>query len=301
MAKSKKTVVVDYLWDKLRADGRTVATFKDVSDAIRDCNEKFGLGLSANNPANFMKDLLRGSSASANWPERLTGMKITGRQLKGENRIFEFVDFVPGQLEPFPNPFEPCGDETAIVLQSVSLPLATKSLGRSDESWLVQVAVHLRVLESHFATNSSLNVLELTHLQVGVKLGRSEIDSIFLAVIEDGVRRFNALVTCEAKQARDPILGDQIVQQVRDALDSAQRLQMEIDLVVPIAIKALAQKAAIYVVEFEPWTAEEASAEESDLKQLVASSTAVYELKPPVPGVGYNPPLRGRRASKPSV
>ena len=301
MAKSKKTLVIDHLWDVLSSDGRRIATFDDVSAAIRYCNDKYNLGLSANNPANFMKDLLRGPSASANWPERLVRLRISGRQLKGENRIFEFIDYAPHQTEPFPNPFEPTGAEEAILLQSISLPLTTKSLGRADESWLVQVAVHLRVLESHFATISSLNVVELTHLQVGVKLGRSEIDSIFFAVIDEDGARLNALVTCEAKQSRDPILGDQIVQQVRDAFESAQRLQMDISLVVPIAIKALAPRGAVYLVEFEAWTALEASAHEGNLKELVASNTAIYELRPAVPGVGFNPPLRGKKPSKPAI
>lgn len=301
MAKSKKTVVIDHLWDVLSAEERRIATIKDVGDAIRHCNKLHDLGLSENNPANFMKDLLRGSSASENWPARLADMRITGRQVKGENRVFEFVDYAPDQTEPFPNPFEPLGDENQVILQSVSLPLTTKSLGRADESWLVQVAVNLRVLESHFATSSPLNVVELTHLQVGVKLGRSEIDSIFLAVIQDDERRFNALVTCEAKQARDPILGDQIVQQVRDAFGSAQRLQMDVSLVVPIAVKALAQKGSIYLVEFEPWMAEEAGADEANLKELTVSTRALYELRPPVPGVGYNPPLRAKKPKKPKV
>jgi hypothetical protein len=294
--------VIDHLWDRLNSENRSIATFEDVSEAIKHCNATLGLGLSANNPANFMKDLLRGSSASENWPGRLAALRITGRQIKGENRIFEFVPYAEGQTEPFPNPFEPSGLESWVVVQSVSLPLTTKSLGRSDESWLVQVAVNLRVLESHFATNSRLKVVELTHLQVGVKLGRSEIDSIFFAVVEkDDLTRINALVTCEAKQSRDPILGDQIVQQVCDAFDSSQRLQMDVALIVPVAVKALAQTGAIYLVEFEPWTADEATTAEGELKELIVSSAGIYELRPPVPGVGYNPALQTRRARKPKI
>jgi hypothetical protein len=135
-----------------------------------------------------------------------------------------------------------------------------------------------------------------------VKLGRSEIDSIFFAVVEkDDLTRINALVTCEAKQSRDPILGDQIVQQVCDAFDSSQRLQMDVALIVPVAVKALAQTGAIYLVEFEPWTADEATTAEGELKELIVSFAGIYELRPPVPGVGYNPALQTRRARKPKI
>lgn len=287
---SQKTVVVDYLWDVLSATGRSVATFEDVGSAIRHCNKQFGNNLKSDNPANFMKDLLRGGNASKNWPTRLAGKKITGRQVTGENRIFEFIPFAEGQLEAFPNPFEPTGSEPEYVVQSVSIPLATKSLGRQDESWLIQVAVQLRVLETHFSTLSSSNLIELTHLQMGIKLNRTEIDSLFLAVLsvaED--RRINALVTCEAKQQKDPILADQIVQQVVSAYASVKNLDLNIESIIPVALKSLKDRAAIYVAEFEPWSAIEAQAAEADRKELVVGSSGVYRLHPPVPGIGFTP------------
>ena len=255
---SQKTVVVDHLWDVLSESGRTVATFKDVGDAIRFCNKNHNNTLKADNPANFMKDLLRGGHASRNWPERLKSLKITGRQVTGEERIFEFIHYPEGQAEPFPNPFEPTGSEIEIVIQSLSIPLATKSLGRQDESWLVQVAVQLRVLETHFANLSDVGVIEVTHLQTGVKLNRTEIDSLYLAIVAigDGAR-VNALVTCEAKQQKDPILESQIVQQVASAYASVKSLDLNIDLVIPVALKSLKGKASIYVAEFEPWTSDE--------------------------------------------
>jgi hypothetical protein len=299
---SQKTAVVDHLWDVLQAEGDLrPLTFDDVKAAIIYCNQKFGTNLSSSNPANFMKDLLRGRNASENWPPRLTGLRIAGRQVKGENRIFEFVHYDEGQQEPFPSHFDPQGDEVPILLQSVSLPLATKSLGRVDESWLVQVAVNLRVLEAHFANKSELDIQEVTHLQVGVKLGKSEIDSLFLAVVQgnDG-RRFNALVTCEAKQARDTILADQIVQQIVSANTSVQRVNLGIEMIIPVAIKAV-MGGCIYVVEFEPWSPADASANEDELKSLEVHSTGLYQLRPPVPGVGYQPSLAKRAPRKPKV
>jgi hypothetical protein len=274
----------------LSAEDRTTATFDDVREAIKFCNDKFGNTLKTDNPANFMKDLLRGGNASLNWPERLKQLKITGRQVTGEDRIFEFVRYPEGQTDPFPNPFEPQGSEQELVIQSVSMPLATKSLGRTDESWLIQVAVQLKVLETHFASLSAAGVVELTHLQTGVKLNRTEIDSLFLAVTDrpEG-NRTHALVTCEAKQQKDPILGSQVIEQIASAYSSVKNLDLQIASVIPVALKALKNRAAIYVAEFEPWTADEAAADESDRKELVVSCSAVYRLSPPVPGVGYIP------------
>ena len=299
---SQKTVVVDHLWDVLSKQGRTVATFDDVGAAIRHCNATLGNTLKADNLANFMKDLLRGGNASKNWPIRLSEMRITGRQVTGDDRVFEFIPFDDGQAEAFPNPFEPSGTETEFVIQSISIPLTTKSLGRQDESWLIQVAVQLRVLETHFASVSSLQVVELTHLQTGIKLNRTEIDSLFLAVLrsDKGVS-FNALVTCEAKQQKDPILADQIVQQVVSAYSSIKKLDLSIDLVIPVALKSLKGRAAVYVAEFEPWTPSEAEMDEGSRKELVVGCSGVYRLHPPVPGIGFMPPRARRLATKPKI
>lgn len=295
---SKKTPVVEYLFEKLAAEGRNVALFEDVANAIRYFKENKGLDLSDNNPANFMKDLLRGMNASSNWPDSLTQKRITGRQQTGEGRIFEFVPFKDDQTEPFPNPFEPTGNEQEFVVQSLSLPLATKSLGRNDESWLIQVSVWLRILETHFARSASLRLLEIAHLQNGIKLNRSEIDALFLGVEDDDGGRSNVLITCEAKQQKDPILGDQIVQQIASAFGTVSGSSLEISRVIPTAIKALKGTGSIYLAEFEPWTIEEASVPESDRKELVVARSAIYRLVPPVPGIGFSTPKR-KKATKP--
>ncbi len=290
---SDKTVVIERIWQDLQAEGlgRMVVCFDDVTSAINSCNVIDGKRRSAKNPANFMKDLLRGNNASKNWPASLAAQKITGRQVTGIDRIFEFIPFGVGQVEPFPNPFEASGLEKEFVIQSVSLPITTKKLGRQDEAWLIQVAVQLRLLETHFATVSAQKIIELTHLQTNVKLNRAEIDGLFLAVMsDDNGHSFNALVTCEAKQQKDPILGDQIIQQVASAYASVRGLDMSVELFIPIAIKALKDRSSVYVAEFEPWTVAEASAAEEHRKELVVGCSAVYRVEPPVPGIGYNPP-----------
>lgn len=287
---SKKTPVVEYLFEKLSADGRTVALFDDVASAIRLFKDERGLVLSDNNPANFMKDLLRGMHASSNWPSSLTSKRITAKQQTGEGRIFEFVPFLDSQSEAFPNPFEPTGAEEEFIIQSLSLPQTTKSLGRADESWLIQVSVWLRVLETHFARASECKLIEVSHLQNGIKLNRTEIDALFLGVqADESGNRSNVLITCEAKQQKDPILGDQIVRQVASALQSTNHSSLNISTIIPTAIKAVKDRGAIYLAEFEPWSIEEASVIEVERKDLVVSQSAIYRLIPPVPGIGFKP------------
>jgi hypothetical protein len=304
VARSEKTLVIQRIWEVLQSEipPRRVALKIDVQEAIRWCAENRGTKLDDGNAPNFMKDFLRGERSSDNWPRELADLRISGRQVIGDQRVMEFIDYKEGQDEPFPPDVEPDPNMEPVSLQSVSLPLATKSLGRTDESWLIQVAVNLRVLEQHFALQSPLKVREVTHLQVAVKLGgRSEIDSLFLAVVELDGENVNALVTCEAKQGRDRILKDQIVQQVVAAHAMVARLGLSVSIVIPVAIKAVPPKGDIFIAEFEHWTKEDTSAAEADLKSLELVSSALYRLTPPVTGVGYNPPAKRRKAAKPAV
>ena len=73
---SDKTLVIEHLfkkrWDaKNQRLRRTLVTQDDVVDAISFCNEQDGKGRSARNPANFMKDVVRGINASKHWPQLL--------------------------------------------------------------------------------------------------------------------------------------------------------------------------------------------------------------------------------------
>jgi hypothetical protein len=292
---SDKTVVVERIWQKLKDEGqgRTVVFFEDVTEAISLCNAADGKNRSVKNPANFMKDLVRKDSASANWPKSLCEQKIGGRQRVGANRVFEFEHYVEGQTEPFPNRYYPSDGMEADCLQSLSLPLASKALGRKDESWLIQVAVSLFLLEQHFATRSSLAIRELVHLQTGVKLANSEIDGLFRAVIEDDGQRKDVLITCEAKQKGERILEHQIVEQVvaayRSVKASVPPEELALTYIVPVALKAVGDEGAVYVAEFEPWTPADASTDEEHLKELKLASEGLYRLVPPVPGIGFQP------------
>ena len=161
-------------------------------------------------------------------------------------------------------------------IQSVSLPLASRKLGRAEETWLTQVLVRLHVIETHLSVYSRLDLDEVDHLQMGMKLRRTEVDSVYLAHGSGGDRE-SFLVTCEAKGRTDDILIDQVIQQTR----SAAGLRVRFDYVLPMAAKVV-RETGIYVVEFE--AVERSLA--ADVADLTVASEAVYTLSPPVPGIG---------------
>jgi hypothetical protein len=294
---SEKTPVIEYLWEMLQTEGtgRTIVYSDDVVKAIQHCKQVLAIKLSTGNPANFMKDVVRADNASDFWPKSLTAKKIGGRQRTGNRRVLEFVLFAPGQTEPFPDRYTPGPNLQAIPLQSINLPLTSKSLGRKDESWLIQVAVNLRVIEQHLAVNSKLDVIEVSHLQNSVKLGKSEVDSLFLATLakNDG-KLAKALITCEAKQEGQRVLDHQIVDQIVAANRSIKNLDLGIELIVPIAMKAIPPSGRIYIAEFVAWTPAETEVKEEDLGELNLASEGLYELKPPVPGIGHSSPKKKR-------
>lgn len=301
---SDKSVVIERIWDVLQAEGNGRATvfFQDVIDAIAHCNKADQKARSAKNPANFMKDLVRSDNASRNWPAKLAKLRIGARQRVGSDRVFQFQPYSEDQTEPFPNVHMPTPGMVPAVLQSLSLPLASKALGRRDESWLIQVVVALHVLEHHFARHSNLGAIELVHLQTGVKLSGSEVDGLFRATAQRGGKREHLLITCEAKQQGERILEHQIVEQIgaayKSVRDSVREEELTIAAVVPVAIKAIPPHGDIYVVEFQPWSPSEAAAAESATKDLTPASVGLYRLVPPVPGIGYKSAGTGKSKKK---
>ncbi|MBP6677452.1 MAG: hypothetical protein KA156_00030 [Paracoccus sp.] len=247
----------------------------DVAQAIRECNDLYGATLSDRNPANFMKDLLRGANASSNWPTSVAARHFTAVQRTGDGECFEFIPYRPGQTEPFPDAFGVREDAPRYPVQSISIPLVTKSLGRSDETWLVQTAINLRVVETHFAVASAFPILELAHLQMGIKLRSTEIDALFLGKTGDPQRPESVLITCEAKQAKDPLIQSQIINQVRAAFAEA-----EVDTVIPIGLRTI-KGVGFYLTEFAAVRRADADA----LDELTLASDAIYELHPPVKGI----------------
>jgi hypothetical protein len=189
--------------------------------------------------------------------------------------VFEFVPYAPDQIEPFPDRFGHHNGVWRHQIQSVSMPLASKELGRDDETYLIQVAVKLAVVETHFALRSPLNIVELNHLQIGIKLRLCELDSLFAAsyVDENGLLK-RLVITAEAKKKNQRILEDQVVRQVHAAFG-----ETNVDLVVPIAMTA--SGGGIYIAEFKAVPRQ--GYESFDVLEL--ETEALYELVPSVKGI----------------
>ncbi len=283
-----KTLVIRRIFDA-RYDPESgeianpIVTLEEVTEAIREGNAELSRSqqLSARNPANFFKDFIRNTArANENWPNEVLEKGYTAKQRTGGNACFEFVALKREQAVPFP-PTVPVITEVTPRhrIQSASLPLASRRLGRNDEPWLIQVATRLRIIETHLTLESGIDILHIDHLQMSVKLRHSEIDAIFLAVEDLGETRLREiLVTCEAKTRADDILPDQILAQVK-AVFGQPRLDQE--LVLPIAIKAIGE-SQVYLVEFETVRRGEAES----VMELSVATSAVYELVPAVPGIG---------------
>lgn len=274
---SAKTKVIEYLYD-LHLDTesgtlkKTTMSLSDVADAIRACNGIDGMKRSDRNPANFIKDLVRKTTANEFWPARLTALRITGAQRTGKGDSFEFVKFKDDQEEPFPDFFQPGTDVKVVNIQTVTIPIASKTLGRADEAWLVQVAVKLSLVEQLLATESSLPVTQVTHLQMNVKLRSAEIDSLYLVELEnEGL----VLATCEAKANKERLLPDQIVAQVKGAFKSTGA-----NMVIPMAMRSV-PAVGVHVMQFEPVRRENFE----EFSELSLAHEVLFCLRPAIKGI----------------
>lgn len=143
----------------------------------------------------------------------------------------------------------------------------------------MQVLVRLRVIESHLALFSARDFEQIDHLQMSVKLRGAEIDALYLGIERLGPRLTSeVIICCEAKGRRDDILEDQVLQQTKAVFGMPAVTQ---NIVIPMAIKAL-RPSEVHVVEFDAVS----RAEVSSTTSLTVASEAVFELIPPVPGIG---------------
>lgn len=284
MAKSQKTIVIEHLFT-LRYDPETktlnnpVVTAEDLQKAKKYCNDYLGATIKLDsNPFNFMKDIVRGKSADKIWPQSVKDLGFVGEQVTGDGKVFEFIPFRP-ESYGFETNYTPSDKTPCFPVQSLSLPLASKELGRTDESWLLQVAVNLRILETHFAVGDSqqFDALELNHLQMDIKLRKVQIDALFLAKCEtnDEIPSGSIMITVEAKQGNQRILTEQIARQVRAAFESTSA-----DVVLPTAIAAIKNKG-IYLVEFKAVRRDQAAT----FNELIFHRDAMYNLLPAVKGI----------------
>jgi hypothetical protein len=285
--RSSKTQIIEAIfnarWNQQTQQlNNPIVTLQEVASAIRDFSHKDAeLQLSANNPANFFKDLTRNRErANINWPESVFKRGFTARQLTGGGLCFEFIKAAQGQTEPFPLSIAAPSDTTPRQrITSVVLPAASR--GRADEPWLLQIVVRLRIVETHMALFSPRRsrLLQVDHLQNSVKLRKSEIDAIFLGLEEDDhgqSRQF--LITCEVKQRREDFSDAQLLRQPIAAFETDTVKQ---NIVVPIGIRAIGP-SQIHLIEFSAILREDAGT----TTLLTKASDAVYSLEPPVPGIG---------------
>lgn len=247
------------------------------------------------NPYAFMKDFLRSRNRNENWPAEILEAGFTARQVTGRGRVFEFIRVPPGQTKPFPLTVPtPPADAIAHKISSVSLPLASRRLGRTDEPWLVQVSVRLHIVESYFALFSSrkADIRQVDHLQNALKLRRTEIDSLFLGIEETAPNVFQEfMITCEAKHVGEDIIVEQVLQQVKAVFRLENITQA---FVVPLALKSISP-SRIHIVEFGIVQRDGAD----DLETLSIANHAIFDLVPPVPGIGIRSGSRKPKQAKP--
>lgn len=283
---SYKTEVIENIFRKRfdeanRIISETIVTLDDVSDGIAANNLDHGTTHSTNNPANFFKDFIRvRRRANANWPDTVLKAGYSARQLTEGGACFEFAVLAEGQIEAFPpvNFAQPSETTPKYQIESVSLPLASRRLGRKDEPWMIQVIARLRIVESHFSLSSGRAVKQLDLLQLNVKLSGTEIDALFLAQEEIGNEQYEeVIITCEAKVGRDDILEEQILNQAKAPFRMKQVKQ---DRVIPLAVKCVAP-STIFVVEFNELTREG----HEEVESLSVAAESLFEIRPPVPGI----------------
>lgn len=305
MPPSEKPKVIEYLWNRVQSGDFPdwIIRSDDIVDAIEATDAK----LSTKNPANFLKDIIRHDNASATWPESLRTQGITARQRYGSTRVFQFHEYANGQSEPFPNRFFPTPATPQHLMQTASMSFVARQLGRSEETWITQIAVYLRLIETQLCIFSPMQqrVRDVTHLQMRMKT-QPEIDAVYVASFGqdetmESQTSLYLLVTCEAKEIGQRILEDQIKEQVAKAMEVTGIVETpNINGVKPMAVKVVnfpfntGLERGIYVVEFQhimrsafedlwrPTSEDDERLYEMPLERV---SEAIYRLVPPIGGV----------------
>ncbi|HEX4463338.1 MAG TPA: hypothetical protein VH042_01715 [Solirubrobacterales bacterium] len=224
--------------------------------------------LSSRNPANFMKDIVRSRSRNKNFPKAVVEAGWTARQLPGEGNCFRFVPLPEGQTTAFVSPDpDPALLAAPHPVESLSLAPASRTFGRSDETWLTHVVTNLRIVHTHFGLRSSLPIIGLELLQSNVKLGKAEVDAVYLGTQVDGS---NFLVSCEMKGPKEVLDLDQIERGAEEVFEASAA---EAAFIVPMGIQSLSG-GLVWIVEFA-----------AELP-LAKASEGVYKPRPAVQGIG---------------
>ncbi|MGZ2457657.1 hypothetical protein [Rhizobium anhuiense] len=293
---SEKPAVFRYLfdrrynWDTAQFTPQTV-TNDEIQDAIVQLRSDEGITLAAANPANFLKDFLRSPNRNTQWPQEIADVGYTARQSYSYGRVFDFVSYAEGQTVPFPDEFILPREPLIHRIETISLPSAARTLGRADEAWLIQVCVHQRVLQTHFALFSEIEVIDFFHLQNALK-GTPEIDALFLMTFKAGIETHKALVTFEAKRD-EPVLPDQIKSQVALMANRSKKEPglRDIDFIIPVAAKTdkVGATRVIAIFEMEGLSVADGlaayKAKTAHELPLSITQTVAYVLEPRVKGI----------------
>jgi hypothetical protein len=284
--RSYKPEIVRRLFEKRwNQHTRTLANPIVLGDEIRQEHANYrasrGERQEVTNVYAFMKDLLRSNKRNSSWPREVFEAGYTGRQVTGEGRVFEFIPVLAGQTEPFPTTIPaPPAEMIPHQIGSVSMPLASRRLGRNDEPWLVQVSVRLRVIGTYFALFSSrkAEIRQVDHLQNALKLRRTEIDALFLGVEEPSPNDYREfLITCEAKGRGQDIIVEQVLQQAKAVFQLQNVTQ---NFVIPVALKSMSA-SRLHLVEFAPVT----RAEADSIEGIAIVNQALFDFVPAIPGM----------------
>jgi hypothetical protein len=277
--RSKKPAVIEKIfvdrWDpESNSLTETVVTMSDIGDAIRTLDVE----LSTDNLANFFKDIVRNGRRNANFPASVVAAGYTAQQAagKGDKGVFEFIPLPPGATQAFPE-HEPAAEklENPLLVQSLCLPMEARKLGREDESWLAQAVAELRLIETHLALHSDLDLIGVAHLMTNMKLGSGEIDSMWRGEIEHPSGETESiLIPAEMKSRNEVLELEQVRRGAMAAAAEAERKLSRAEAVLPMAVKVLSDHL-VWVLEFEMDFSEE----------LRIASDAVYRPSPEIPGV----------------
>ena len=297
--KKRKTTIIERIFDKrwnskTRSLSNDLVTIDDLRKAVDAFDKKVPLGLkpfgARYNVYAFFKDFVRRTtSANRNWPESVLRRGYTARQETGGGKSFRFIKLPAGQVTAFSEPqagYPQLQGDRRFKIQSLSLDFETRLVGFwGHESWLMQVAVQLKLIQSHLALFSEHKFVEVVDLQQNIKQGRAEIDGLFLGRMSSDTPM---LITVEAKGRKDDILETQVAAQViavmknkniRKNLPAIAR-NPEDFCILPMAMKVV-EDSVLYIAEYEPVKYEPNGSIAG--VRLVAES--LCEIIPPVEGI----------------
>lgn len=278
---SAKTAVIEDIFraravrGRLRA-GSTMVTLQEVADAIAANNATPGREqLSARNPANFLKDIVRNETRNSVFPPNVASRGYTAVQRPIAGNCFEFVRIPPGQATPYPVIAPPANlVASPHTVQSLTLVASGRRYGRKDESWLIAVATALGLIQTHLALNNPWDLLGMALVAPHIKLGGGEADALYHA---EDVGGTPYVIACEAKGESEVLDEDQI-ERVALAVRAAPGTGGAD--VIPVGIKKVypptvgGARGLIWIRAYD-----------TSFPPLRLLSEGVYKLAPPVPGI----------------